>query len=382
MRIGIMLRHFEQHGGGVNTYTRRLLPGLFAAAPADEFVLLYPREHLKGTYARFPNVSEQVVPAASVLVWDQLKVPRAVRRLGLDLLFNPKYSIPLTVDCRTAWVCHGLDWYVMPWASPWLDRVSHRYLVPRYAAKADAIIAVSEITREHVMEFLSVPGERVHTVYSGIPDVFYESPPAPALERTRERLQLPPQFLLYAGQIYPPKNFTRLLQAYARVGPARGVALVIAGGTANVLSRHELELPERLGIARWVRWSGWLEPQELACVYRLALALLLPSLFESFGFPIVEAMASGCAVLTSNRYGTAEIAEDAALLVDPESIEEIAAGIARLVEEPLLRARLSERGRVRAAHFTLARCVSETTAVLRGTTPPAHPAPLTALPKA
>ena len=75
----------------------------------------------------------------------------------------PKYSLPLRAGCPTAWVCHGLDWYVMPWASRRIDRLSHKFLVPRYARKADAIIAVSEITREHVIEFLPIPAERVFT---------------------------------------------------------------------------------------------------------------------------------------------------------------------------------------------------------------------------
>ena len=84
-------------------------------------------------------------------------MPQAVREHGIDVLFNPKYSIPLRAACKTAWVCHGLDWYVMPEASRWIDRRSHQFLVPRYAAKADAIVAVSETTREHLMRYLHVP---------------------------------------------------------------------------------------------------------------------------------------------------------------------------------------------------------------------------------
>ena len=82
---------------------------------------------------------------------------RAIRPHRIDLLFNPKYSIPLRAPCPSVWVCHGLDWYVMPWASRFVDRLSHRFLVPRYAARANAIIAVSEVTRGHVLSTCRSP---------------------------------------------------------------------------------------------------------------------------------------------------------------------------------------------------------------------------------
>src|SRR6185312_10978421 len=229
MRIGVMLRHYDQHGGGVRTYTRELLAAMFALDMPHEFVLLYRNPALIGTYAGNARVTERHVAGRNVISWDQLGVPAAVRKFGIDVLFNPKYSMSLAVSCPTAWVCHGLDWYVMPEASRFIDRLSHRWLVPRYAAKADAIIAVSEITREHVMHFLHVAPNRVHTVYSGVSSSF-RTPLAPTdLERTRKRYGLPDRFVLYAGAVYPPKNFTRLVQAYARSGPSRGVPLVIAG---------------------------------------------------------------------------------------------------------------------------------------------------------
>ena len=109
-----------------------------------------------GTYQGVEGVSEVLLEGGSILYWDQIKVPRAVREYGIDVLFNPKYSIPLRANCKTAWVCHGMDWYAMPEASPFMDRLSHRFLVPRYAAKADALIAVSEITREHLLKYLKV----------------------------------------------------------------------------------------------------------------------------------------------------------------------------------------------------------------------------------
>jgi glycosyltransferase involved in cell wall biosynthesis len=364
VRIGVMLRHFDQHHGGVRVYTRRLLDAILELDSAHQFVLLYRNPALLGTNAGRPRVEEHALEAGSVFAWDQLAVPRAVRRHGIDVLFNPKYSIPLHAGCPAVWVCHGLDWYVMPWASRFVDRLSHRFLVPRYARRAAAIIAVSEITRQHVLQYLPVSPDRVVTVYSGVDDVFRRRLDRAALEQVRQRYQLPARFLLYAGAIYPPKNFTRLVQAYARVGPDRGIPLVVAGGENRFLSERELLEPEALGISAWVRRPGWIEQEDLAAIYEMAEALLLPSLFESCGLPVLEAMAAGCPVVTADRYGTKELAENAAVLVDPESVDSIAAGIERVLDDGSTRTRLINAGRERSDPFRWSRCARETLAVL------------------
>lgn len=364
MRIGVMLRHYDQHMGGVRVYTRRLLDAMLELRRGHELVFLYRNPALVGTHAADPEVRELALPARTFLAWDQLAVPAAVRRHGIDVLYNPKYSIPLAAPCPSVWVCHGLDWYVMPWASRFVDRLSHRFLVPRYAARAASIIAVSEITREHVLQYLPVPPERVVTVYSGVDDVFRRPVADDRVREVRRKYALPERFLLYAGAIYPPKNYARLIRAYARVGPERGIPLVVAGGENRFLSEHELREPETLGIGEWVRRPGWVDQEDLAVFYSLAEALLLPSLFESCGLPVLEAMAAGCPVVTADRYGTKELAEGAAILVNPESVDDIADGIRRVIEDDGLRARLIGAGLERSRRFEWRRCAIQTFEVL------------------
>jgi glycosyltransferase involved in cell wall biosynthesis len=148
------------------------------------------------------------------------------------------------------------------------------------------------------------------------------------------------------------------------VGPAYGIPLVVAGGENRFLSERELKEPEALGIAEWVRWPGWVEQEDLVGFYALAEALLLPSIFESCGLPVLEAMAAGCPVVTADRYGTKELAEGAAVLVDPESVDDIASGIRRLLHDDVLRTKLVEAGRERSRSFTWKRCAEGTLAVL------------------
>jgi glycosyltransferase involved in cell wall biosynthesis len=363
MKIGIMLRHYTQHGGGVSVYTHNLLRELLALETPHEFVLLYRDPKLVGTYADKDRVRELALEAPSTFLWDQLAVWRAEKREQLDLLFNPKYSLPLLATCRTVFVCHGLDWYVMPWGSQWCDRLSHRYLIPRYATKADAIIAVSYATQQHVIDYLGIDEYRILPVYHGVDEAFREPVPQERLADIRRTFQLPERFFLYCGQIYPPKNFGRLLQAYARVGPPRGIALVVAG-EHRWRCEDEITLIDQLGLASWVVRPGWITRDSLPAFYALAEALVLPSLYESFGMPLLEAMSSGCPVVTANRYGPRELVGSAGILVDPEEVESIAEGMCRVVTDQALRQWLVEGGRERAGRFSWRTCAKETLQVL------------------
>jgi glycosyltransferase involved in cell wall biosynthesis len=358
-----MLRHIDQHGGGVRVYTESLLRELCTLDTPHEFVLMYRRRQSIGRFGDGRRIREVAASAPSVVVWDQVVAPALARREGVDLILNPKYSIPLATNIPCVWVCHGLDWYVQPEWSRWIDRINHRMLIPRFAAKAAKIIAVSHSTREHVVRFLNVRPERVETVYLGVADEFRNPISNEDLEDVRKQFRLPPRFLLYCGQIYPPKNFGRLVKAYAQVGPALGIHLVIAGEHRS-LCADELSLIDQLGIADWVVRPGWIDHRALPAFYRLAESLVIPSLYESFAIPILEAMASGCPVVTSDRYGTREVAGDAALLVDPESVESIGCGLRRVCTEPSLRAQLTAAGHTRAAQFSWRKCAEETLAVL------------------
>ena len=365
VKIGIMLRHLGQHGGGVLVYTENLLRRMLALDTEHEFVLLYRDASSVGAYHDGDDgrVRELVLGESPTLIWDQWAAWQAARKEHLDIIFNTKYSVPLMTDTRSVFVCHGLDWYVMPWGSRLLDRISHRYLIPRYTRKADAIIAVSETARQHMIEYLGADEARVFTVYHGVDEAFGEAVSEEQLCSVKRRYGLPDRFLLYCGQIYPPKNFGRLIQAYARVGPQQGISLVVAG-SHTWLCGDEIALIDRLGIGEWVLRPGWIGRRELPAFYRLAEGLVLPSLYESFGTPVLEAMCSGCPVVTSDRYGTAEIAGDAAILVDPENVDSIADGMEQVVTNQQLRQRLVAAGHRRAGDFSWEKCARETLKVL------------------
>lgn len=355
MKIGIMLRHSAQHRGGVKNYTDYILNELFSMDSSHEFVLIYNNSKFIGLYKGYKNVREVAVNIPSRLLWDQIGVPWIQKKENIDIIFNPKYSLPLAVNCPTIFVCHGLDWYLMPWGSRKIDALSHKFAFPRYASKASLIIAVSETTKEHLIKFLNVNEKRIHTIYEGVHESFRQEISKNKLQEVKQKYEIPEKFFLFSGQIYPPKNFGRLLQAYAQVGPKLGVSLVVAG-EHRWLCDKELEMIDKLGISQWVKRPGWIDNKELISFYKMAEALVFPSLYESFGSPIVEAMAAGCPVITSNRFGTKEVAGDAAILVDPEDLDSISEGMSMILTEKDLRNELILKGYKRSKQFSWNKC--------------------------
>lgn len=354
-----MLRHIDEHGGGVMEYTRRLLEQFFAMFRQHQYFLLYRTPNNIGSFGEFENVHEVVLDSPSKPTWDQIAVPRYLGREKPDIVFNPKYSFPLLTSVPGLFVCHGLDWYVMPWGSRWIDRLSHKFLVPLYSRKASAIIAVSETTKDHVVRYLNKSSSDVVTVYHGVDESFRRPVADEQLQATRKKFSLPPSYYLYVSRIYPPKNFGRLIRAFARVSSDNGRYLVVAG-THTEGCEDEIALIEELGISNRVIQLGWVDRDDLPALYSMADTLVQPSLYESFGISLVEAMSIGCPILTANCYGAAEVTADAALLVDPEDVDAIEIGLRRIVDDTSLRETLIARGFTRSKEFTWEKCAAQT----------------------
>lgn len=366
MRIGVMLRHLRQHEGGVKVYTLKLLEHLLAIDGDNEYVLLYNSPELLGTYAGRSNVEERVVRMPSKLLWDQVAVPLIARRARLDLIFNPKFSVPLLTSRRSVFVLQGSDWFVMPWNQRWHDRINHKTLTPLYCRKADAIISVSNSVKRDVVAHVGVPGEKVKIVHYGLDERLFRPVRDPeALASLRQKYSLPRDFLLFVGQVYPAKNFGGILRAFARLRGRIPHKLVVAGEVRWKYA-GEVALIQELGLEGDVAFTGWVPQAELPAFYSLAGAFLFPSVYEGFGMPLLEAMACGCPIVTATTGSPPEVVDGAALLADPADDAAIAEATYRVVSNPVLREQLVERGLRRARDFSWEKCARETLEVLTG----------------
>ncbi len=300
------------------------------------------------------------------LGWHQVGVTLAARRAGAGLLHLPAGFGPVRAGLPTVVTIHDLLPFRFPRSFRTWHRTYTRIVLPRVARAARAVITVSDASRRDVVELLGVAEDRVTVVPNGVDPVFAPVPPeSDAAQDARRRLGLPGDFVLAVGAIEPRKNLARLLRAIRalRSRPATADIRLIHAGPEAWLSDDLPGLVRELDLSDTVRFLGYVSAGDLATLFSLARVFVYPSLGEGFGIPVVEAMACGCPVVTSNVSSLPEVAGGAAALVDPASVEEIADAVGALWRDEARRRDLAARGRVRAAAFTWERTARETAAV-------------------
>lgn len=361
MKICIMLRHYEQLEGGVKHYTKSLLPMLFTLGSQHQYTLVYQNPKLIGTYARYPNVEELVVRVPGTVLWDQIAVPWISRNRQFDIVFNPKFTVPLLGRARKIWVLHGSEWFVIPKHFTWYDRIYVAASVPVYSRAADAIISVARFVKDDLVKEVDIDPGKIFPIHNGMnPKDFYFIDDAARLDAVRRKYDLPEKYIIWVGQIGTRKNIQRLLQAFARLKDDFPHQLVIAGEQRKLQGGKEaVSEIEKLGLVDRVRFLGWVNHDELPAIYRMADHFCFPSIYEGFGIPLIEAMACGCPVVSANLGAPPEVCEDAAILVDPYDVDAIAAGMRRIMTDQPLRAQLIARGLERAKAFGWEQCARQ-----------------------
>jgi len=306
----------------------------------------------------------QVVVTATILRlgWRQLALPLAAYEQRVHLLHMPAFSAPVLSPCPIVLTVHDLAYLAHP---GWFSARTLHYLrirVGMSVMRASAIITDSTWVREHLISEFEVDPARVFTVHLGVSPRF-----SPRMDKTDElvhsNLGLPRRFFLYAGTIEPRKNLVRLIRAYARCCKAGLEHHLVLAGAKGWLCDEVYAIPEKLGISDRVRFTGYVPSRWLPALYRAADAFVYPSLYEGFGLPPLEAMASGTPVITSNTTSLPEVVGEAALLVDPASEEDIAQAMLRLVSDAGLRDELRARGLIRASGFSWQKAAEQTTIV-------------------
>jgi alpha-1,3-rhamnosyl/mannosyltransferase len=283
-----------------------------------------------------------------------------LRRHAIDLYHEQNY-VPLGYDVPVVITVHDLSWLRYPETQP-ADRV--RWLtrgLPKALARAGAIIVDSNFVRTEVIDTFAVAPERVHTAHLGVSSVFRKRT-SEETARALDAMGLTHgRYILTVGTIEPRKNILHALEAFARIPASirERYPLVVAGArgwrAADIKSRLR-----RLADAGQIRFLGHVAEATLPCLYAGAAAFVFPSLYEGFGLPLLEAMASGVPVIASNRASVPEVMGDAGQSLDPDSPEDTAAKITALLEDPATRAAMAQRGIERAAGFTWQACAAVT----------------------
>ncbi|MDX2272069.1 MAG: glycosyltransferase family 1 protein [Cyanobacteriota bacterium] len=337
---------------GISVYALNVLPHLH---PLDPVVL--SNEAVAGFYSIgipfLPSGEEGRFRHVRRLAWIQFGLPRCYRQQAASLLFSPLPEAPLHSGCRSVVMAHDVIPLRFPVAgSPLLPYFRH--YVPQVLRQAQHIICNSQATADDLIQFYGLPARQI-------------TPIPLAYDPTHFRwLNLPTQpYFLYVGRLDPHKNLARLITAFAHLPRELSVELWLAG-SSDSRYRPPLEAQvEELGIHPRVKWLDYVPLAELPILLNQALALVFPSLWEGFGLPIVEAMACGTPVITSNRASLAEIGADAALLVDPENIDALQAAMQQVATDPQLFQQLRQKGLERSRRFSWQNTGAATLGILR-----------------
>jgi glycosyltransferase involved in cell wall biosynthesis len=359
VRIAIDARKLRDYG--IGTYVRNLLRQLARQDSANEYVVFCRDADWDAIDELGPRVRPVVENAGAYSVREQWALPIDLRRESVDLFHAPHYVLPPLTRCRSVVTIHDCIHLRFPQYLP--NRAGYAYARAQMwtaTHKAARVITVSEASKRDILRYFKVPESRIDVIYNAIDDRFWQQPDADEMARVRERYRLDKPFVLYAGNIKPHKNLERLIEAFHLLrqhASMKDVQLLIIGDEISkyatlrrAVHRHKLH--------KHVRFFGFVSDQALAALYRLAAAFVFPSLYEGFGLPPLEAMASGTPVITSNVSSLPEVVGDAALMIDPYEPEAIADAMHRVLEDEALRADLSRRGLARAREFSWERSVA------------------------
>ena len=357
MRIGIDAR--KLHDFGIGTYIRNLLRELAELDRQNEYVLLTRPQDTDVVESLGENFRALANRSGPYSISEQVSIPLAVRRERLDLFHATHYVLPALTPSKTVVTIHDCIHLMFP------DYLGHRlaYAYARaslYTAahKSDRVFTVSEQSKRDILKFFKIRPEKIVVTPNAIDDRFKVPPSEEHVLQTRERYQLSHSYLLYVGNIKPHKNLERLIEAFhlVRSEGRSELELLIIGDEISKLQSLRRAV-HKYDIHRYVRFLGYVPDKTLAVLYRLASVFVFPSLYEGFGLPPLEAMASGTPVVTSNVSSLPEVVGDAAVLVDPYHAEAIADGILAVLRSAHLREELRQRGLRRVEEYSWKRSV-------------------------
>jgi len=372
MRVGIDATAVPMQRTGAGNYIVNLVRTVGQVDTANEYVVFGQSAHESDLSPNggLPNVRfiRQDFPGrAARLAWEQVGLPRQVRALRLDVLHSPHYTMPLRHSARSVVTFCDMTFVLHPDLHERVKRIFFPTMMRLSASRADRLIAISERTRDDLVLMWGVDRSKVAAIPLAADAEFRPRSREEIAEACGRYGLRPGGYILYVGMLEPRKNVDRLVEAFGTVAnQLSDVDLVIAGRRGwmydEIFSRVEA-----LGLRDRVRFTGYVPNQDLPALYGGARLFAYPSRYEGFGLPVLEAMSCGAPVVTTNVSAMPEVAGDAAILVAPDDVAGLAAGLLRVSSDHALRDDLRCRGLARAKTFSWERCARETIAVYEAT---------------
>jgi glycosyltransferase involved in cell wall biosynthesis len=352
MKIAVEARYLlTKEKSGVERYTYALLAAM-AQQEGDHSLELYvhrrPRldeREMVATFLNSPRCRFHVVPPMKL--WLKLWMPLAARLQGADAGIFPGSILPWYVPFPSVMVVYDLCWSVYPECYPEREISIFRDIYPRSLAAAKMVFAISEWTKEDIQRVYGTPTEKIRVVPCGADSSY--TPIAEAAERVRAEWGLEPGYILAVGTLHPRKDIGTLLRAYALMESDAPPLVLVgpSGGATDDLKK----IADEVGIAGRIRWLHFAPQQQMPALYSAAGVFVMPSLYEGFGLPVLEAMACGAPVVCSDATVFPEVTAGAALLVEPRNEQAFAKAMAQVLAERHLAEEMRAKGLARARNY-------------------------------
>lgn len=339
MKIAIDAQTTLGQKTGFGFYVKNLVEALVKVDPENEYILVKPK-------------TERDFPTWKRFWWDQIAFPKYAQKEKVNLLHQPCFSAPLLYSGKVVVTCHDLISVFFPENLPLASRLFYSRWMPFSYRKAAMIIADSEHTKKDLMALLKIPEEKIRVVHLAVSKDFRPIKSLPVLSRVRKKYQTGQKYFLHVGTLEPRKHLEFLVNAFS-LAVKEGIEenLVITGKKGWYYDGL-FELVSRLNLQDRVIFTGYVEEKDLPALYSGATAFLFPSLYEGFGLPPLEAMASGTPVISSNTSSLPEVVGRAGILLPPKDEKLWAKNILKIVRDKALARTLSELGPRTAAKFT------------------------------
>lgn len=362
--INAQLISFAQtyRNAGVSRFTYTLLEGLSQARSDQHYtVFLNRREMAHAASTPMATVSHmEFVPSAWAtgrpeqrILWEQMSLPRELRRHAIDVFHSPVNVLPPRLSMASVVTIHDLAFIRYPQYFRPARRIYQRRFTSSSARAATLIVAVSASTRSDIASEFAIPPERIRVVHPAVDDDFVPQPDPRRLAAFRESHGLPERYILFLGTLEPRKNLKTLVEAWATVyARNQDVPRLVIAGAKGWYFQPLLERVRELGLERLITFAGYVSRNEQPLWYSGAELFIYPSVYEGFGLPVVEALACGVPVVTSNVSSMPEAGGPLARLVDPSDVNGMAIAIETMLADPHMRARMAHEGPKWAHEFS------------------------------
>ncbi|OGB73593.1 hypothetical protein A3K24_01970 [candidate division Kazan bacterium RIFCSPHIGHO2_01_FULL_44_14] len=369
-RIGIDARLFgTAQAAGIGTYTEELVANLIRLDTEDKFTVFVLPEVAEFFPLYAANLEKRAVRFPHYTYSEQFLYPRALSRAGLDLIHYTNFNSPVWFRrIKSVVTIHDLTLWFYPGRkqTSWFRRIIYRYVIRQSCLNAARIIAISQGTKRDLVKYLGINPDKIDVVYEAAPKRYQPVEDPKKVEMVKTKYNISRPFFLYVGQQRHHKNLARLVRAFALLRHRYDIDYqLVLVGKADPLASEIPALIKQLNLQDAVILTGYVADSDLPYFYSEAEAFIFPSLYEGFGLPPLEAMASGIPVLSSNTSVMPEVLGEAALYFDPTNIEDIAQAMYKLATTFRLQKELRDKGFRQAKKYSFARVAKETLAVYR-----------------